>query len=188
VQPLAGMSKLARPRSNQSCKKCPGSKVRKSGIYHYQVGQPESVSQRNQAFEGGACMISDTQVLFRGVDHSPAVEEAVQKRAEKLERFSDQIQSLRVTVESPHNNHHKGKVYHVGVEAFIPNHDIHVSHEQHDKHEHEDIYVAIRDAFNALERRLKGVYGKQRRLGRHARKLGEELSVMPIGEEAVLNQ
>lgn len=133
-------------------------------------------------------MISDTQVLFRGIEHSQAVEDAVHKRLSKLERFSDEIHSLRVILESPHNNHHKGKVYHVGVEALIPNYDIHVSHDQHDKHEHEDIYVAIRDAFNALERRLKGVYGKQRRLGRHAKKLGEELSVIPGGEEAVFSQ
>ena len=108
-------------------------------------------------------MISDTQVVFRGIDHSQAVEEAVQKRAEKLQRYSDQILSLRVTVESPHNNHHKGKVYHVGVEAFIPNHDIVVNHDQHDKHSHEDIYVAIRDTFNAVERQNKEFYGKQRK-------------------------
>jgi ribosomal subunit interface protein len=137
---------------------------------------------------GGASMISDTQVVFRGIEHSQAVEDAVHKRLNKLERFSDEIQSLRVILETPHNNHHKGKVYHVGVEALIPNHDIHVTHEQHDKHEHEDIYVAIRDAFNALERRLKGVYGRQRRLGRHAKKLGEELSVMSLGEEAILDR
>jgi ribosomal subunit interface protein len=132
-------------------------------------------------------MISDTQVVFRGIDHSQAVEDAVHKRLNKLERFSDEIQSLRVILESPHNNHHKGKVYHVGVEAFIPNHDIHVTHEQHDKHEHEDIYVAIRDAFNALERRLKAVYARQRARGRHAKKPGEELLVM-MGDEAVLDQ
>lgn len=127
-------------------------------------------------------MISDTQVLFRNIEHSDAVQEAVLKRVEKLERFSDQIQSMRVILESPHNNHHKGKVYHVGVEALIPNHDIVVSHDQHDNHEHEDIYVAIRDAFNALERRLKSVSGKQRRNDRHSRKLGETLSVLPAGE------
>jgi ribosomal subunit interface protein len=127
-------------------------------------------------------MISDTQVLFRNIDHSDAVQEAVLKRVEKLERFSDQIHSMRVILESPHNNHHKGKVYHVGVEALIPNHDIVVSHDQHDKHEHEDIYVAIRDAFNAVERRLKAVAGKQRRNHRHAKKLGETLSVLSVGE------
>jgi len=125
-------------------------------------------------------MISDTQVVFRGIEHSQAVEKAVHKRVEKLERFSDQIKSLRVTLESPHNNHHKGKVYHVGVEALIPRHDIVVTHEQHDKHEHEDIYVAIRDAFNAVERRLKAAYGKQRTFKRNGKKLADTLTVTDV--------
>ena len=115
-------------------------------------------------------MITDTQVLFRGLEHSQAVEEAVQKRAEKLERYSDQILSLRVTVESPHNHHHKGKVYRVGVEAFIPNHDIVVNHDQHDKHAHEDIYVAIRDTFDAVERRIKEINEKKRQQSRVSNK------------------
>ncbi len=118
-------------------------------------------------------MISDTQVLFRNIEHSQAVEEAVHKRAEKLSRFSDQILSLKVTVESPHNNHHKGKVYHVGVEALIPNHDIVVNHDQHDKHAHEDIYVAIRDTFDAVERQIKELNEKKRRLSRIPNKLTE---------------
>ena len=130
-------------------------------------------------------MISDTQVVFRNIDHSPAVEEAVHKRLEKLGRYCDEIQSLKVTLETPHNNHHKGKVYHVGVEALIPNHDLVVTHDQHDNHSHEDIYVAIRDAFNAIERRLKSVYGKQRRrMTKVPKKLGDTLSVLTVGESA----
>ena len=107
-------------------------------------------------------MISDTKIVFRGLDHSPSVEEVVQKRLQKLERFNHQIQSLRVTLEAPHNNHHKGNVYHVAVEALLPNHDIVVNNEQHDKHSHEDIYVAIRDAFDAMERRLKAATDRDR--------------------------
>lgn len=122
-------------------------------------------------------MIIDTKVVFRGIDHSPAVEEAVHKRLEKLNRYSEELQSLRVVLESPHKNHHKGKVYHVGIEAIIPNHDIVVNHEQHDKHSHEDIYVAIRDAFNALERRIKAVYKKQRKMSRGNGKLIQSLNV-----------
>jgi ribosomal subunit interface protein len=126
-------------------------------------------------------MISDTKVVFRNIEHSPAVEEAVHKRLEKLERYCDEIQSLRVILETPHNNHHKGKVYHVGVEAMVPNHDIVVTHDQHDKHSHEDIYVAIRDAFNAVERRLKAVYGKQRSRMTRNPKINETLTVMDTG-------
>lgn len=107
-------------------------------------------------------MISDTKIVFRGLDHSPAVEEVVQKRLQKLERFNNHIQSFRVTLEAPHNNHHKGNVYHVGVEVLLPNHDIVVNNDQHDKHSHEDIYVAIRDAFDVMERRLKEASTRQR--------------------------
>lgn len=128
-------------------------------------------------------MITDTKVIFRGIDHSDAVEEAVHKRLEKLERYSEDIQSLRVTLETPHNNHKKGKVYHVGVEAIIPNHDIVVNHEQHDKHSHEDIYIAIRDSFNSLERRLKSVYKKQRRVDRGASRPLETVAVADVTEE-----
>lgn len=128
-------------------------------------------------------MMSNTQVLFRGIEHSQAVEEAVHKRLEKLARYSEEIQSLKVILEAPHNNHHKGRVYHVGVEALIPNHDIVVAHDHHDKHAHEDIYVAIRDAFNAVERRLKAVYDKQRTQNRHAKRLGETLSVVQAAQE-----
>jgi len=127
-------------------------------------------------------MISDTKVVFRNIDHSPAVEEAVYKRLEKLERYCDEIQSLRVTLEAPHNNHQKGKVYHVGVEAMVPNHDIVVTHDQHDKHSHEDIYVAIRDAFNAVERQLKSVYGKQRDRMFRSQKLAETMTVLEAGQ------
>lgn len=128
-------------------------------------------------------MISDTNIVFRGIDHSPAVEEAIHKRLEKLERYNHQIQSLKVILDSPHNNHHKGKVYHVGVEAFIPNHDIVINHDQHDNHSHEDIYVAIRDAFDAVERRLKSTIGKQRKFKRV--RPAEELIVVeePADEE-----
>jgi ribosomal subunit interface protein len=121
---------------------------------------------------------SDTKIVFRGVDHSQAVEDAVLKRLDKLERFSDEIQSLRVVVETPHNHHHKGKVYHIGIEAVIPNHDIVVNHEQHDKHAHEDIYVAIRDAFNAIERRIKAIYKKERRTERNPVKVMERVETI----------
>ena len=122
-------------------------------------------------------MVSDTKVVFRGIDHSQTVADAVQKRLDKLERFTEEIHSLRVILESPHNHHYKGKVFHVAVEAVIPNHDILVSHDQHDKHEHEDIYIAIRDAFNALERQIKSVYEKKRHQIRALQKLRETLKV-----------
>lgn len=102
-------------------------------------------------------MTNEFQVVFHNIDQSSAINEAVQKRISKLERYSDQIITGRVVLDSPHNNHHKGKVYSVGLEIHTPTKEVRVNQEQHDNHAHEDLYVAIRDAFNAAERQLKSI-------------------------------
>ena len=107
-------------------------------------------------------MTNEFQVVFHNIDQSSAVSEAVQKRISKLERYCDQIITGRVVLDSPHNNHHKGKVYSVGLEIHTPNKEVRVNQEQHDNHAHEDLYVAIRDAFNAAERQLKSIDKKHR--------------------------
>ncbi|MCB1669537.1 MAG: ribosome-associated translation inhibitor RaiA [Gammaproteobacteria bacterium] len=107
-------------------------------------------------------MSNDFQVVFHNIDHSDAVLEAVNKRISKLERYSDQIIAGRVVLDCPHNNHHKGKVYSVGLEIHTSQREVRVNQEQHDNHAHEDLYVAIRDAFNAAERQLKSIDKKHR--------------------------
>lgn len=107
-------------------------------------------------------MTNEFQVVFHNIDQSDAVMEAVNKRIKKLERFCDQIITGRVVLDSPHNNHHKGKVYSVGLEIHTPQIEVRVNQDQHDNHAHEDLYVAIRDAFNAAERQLKSVDKKHR--------------------------
>lgn len=102
-------------------------------------------------------MTNEFQVVFHNIDQSSALNEAVQKRISKLERYCDQIITGRVVLDSPHNNHHKGKVYSVGLEIHTPTKEVIVNQEQHDNHAHEDLYVAIRDAFNAAERQLKSI-------------------------------
>ena len=107
-------------------------------------------------------MTNDFQVVFHNIDQSDAIMEAVNKRISKLERYCDQIITARVVLDSPHNNHHKGKVYKVGLEIHTSQKEVIVNQEQHDNHAHEDLYVAIRDAFNAAERQLKSVDKKHR--------------------------
>ena len=100
-------------------------------------------------------MTNEFQVFFHNIEQTDALSEAVQKRIAKLERYCDSIITGRVVLDSPHNNHHKGKVYSVGLEIHTPSKEVRVNQEQHDNHAHEDLYVAIRDAFNAAERQLK---------------------------------
>ena len=107
-------------------------------------------------------MTNEFQVVFHNIDQTDALTEAVQKRIGKLERFCDQIITGRVVLDSPHNNHHKGRVYSVSLEIHTPNLEVRVNQDQHDNHAHEDLYVAIRDAFNVAERQLRSVDKKHR--------------------------
>ncbi|MEC8587309.1 MAG: ribosome-associated translation inhibitor RaiA [Pseudomonadota bacterium] len=107
-------------------------------------------------------MTNDFQIVFHNIEQSTSISDAVNKRISKLQRFCDRILAGRVVLDSPHNNHHKGKVYSVGLEIHTPSKEVRVNQEQHDNHAHEDLYVAIRDAFNAAERQLKAIHKKHR--------------------------
>ena len=109
-------------------------------------------------------MTNEFQVVFHNIDQTDAITDAVQKRISKLERFCDQIITGRVVLDSPHNNHHKGKVYSVTVEIHTPVKEVRVNQDQHDNHAHEDLYIAIRDAFDVAERQLKSVDKKHRNI------------------------
>jgi ribosomal subunit interface protein len=95
------------------------------------------------------------RIHFQNMDPSPAVEAAIQERAQKLERFADRILSCRVTVEAPHKHHKKGNVYHVVIDVRMPGGEIVASRDPGQHHAHEDVYVAIRDAFKAARRQLE---------------------------------
>ncbi len=95
------------------------------------------------------------QINFHDVDHSDAVEARIREKVEKLEQYSDRIIGCRVTVEAPHKHHHKGKLYTVKIDLTLPGGEIVVAHDNHDDHAHEDVYVAIRDSFEAMRRQLK---------------------------------
>ncbi|HKO08526.1 MAG TPA: HPF/RaiA family ribosome-associated protein [Alphaproteobacteria bacterium] len=95
------------------------------------------------------------QISFRNMGASDAVEAAIRERAELLERFSDRITSCHVVVEAPHQHQRKGKLYGVRIDITLPGEEIAVTHSGPQDHAHEDVYVAIRDAFNTAARRLE---------------------------------
>ena len=95
------------------------------------------------------------QISFRNMDPSPAVEAVVREKAAKLDRFFERVVSCNVTIEAPHRHHHKGKLYKVRVDVGMPGKkDVHVK-EGAKNQAHEDVYVAIRDAFDAAVRRVE---------------------------------
>ena len=102
------------------------------------------------------------QITFRGIPHSDAVEAKIREKADKLDRFYAHIMSCRVAVEAEHQHHHQGNQYHIRIDITTPRNELVISREHHDKQAHEDIYVAIRDAFNAATRQLEDYSRVQR--------------------------
>ncbi|MGJ8690207.1 MAG: HPF/RaiA family ribosome-associated protein [Gammaproteobacteria bacterium] len=127
-------------------------------------------------------MPNEFQVVFHNIDQSEALTDNVNKRIDKLRRYTSDIIGGRVVLDSPHNNHHKGKVFSVTIEIHTANKEVIVKQDKHDKSEHEDIYVAVRDAFNVAERQLKATDKKHRK----SPLVAENFEVIPEAEDAEL--
>jgi ribosomal subunit interface protein len=102
------------------------------------------------------------QITFRNVARSDLIEAYVHERAESLEKYAEQVVGIRVVVESPHRRHRKGQLFHVRVEVAVPGGDLIIRRDPAEKHAHEDVFVATRDAFAAARRRLQD-YARRRR-------------------------
>ena len=107
-------------------------------------------------------MQAPLNISFRNMDPSEAVETRIREKAEKLERLFDRIVSCEVVVEAPHRNHQKGKLYEVRINLSVPGEDINVGRTGPQNHAHEDVYVALRDAFAAATRQLEDHVRKMR--------------------------
>lgn len=102
------------------------------------------------------------ELTYRNLDSSPAIEERVRQRLQRLEKLAPDIMACRVMLEAPHRHHHQGHIYHVRVDVTVPGHEVVVSRDPGEHHAHEELYVAIRDAFDAVERRLQDVERERR--------------------------
>lgn len=102
------------------------------------------------------------EISFRGMPAWDKAEAEVRERAAELERFYDRITSCRVVIEVPHHHSQKGQIYHVRVDLTVPGREIVVKRDPRDKKPHEDLYLAIRDAFRAARRQIQD-YVRERR-------------------------
>jgi ribosomal subunit interface protein len=90
------------------------------------------------------------QINFHDVPQSEALEARVREKAARLEAFYPRIMSCRVAIEAQHRHKHQGKHYAVRVDVRVPGREI-VANRDH----HEDVYVALREAFDAARRQLE---------------------------------
>ncbi len=102
-------------------------------------------------------MQSPLKLTLHGVDHSEALETRIRSKVEKLEEFFSHITSCQVVVEMPHKHHHQGRQFNVRIDIGVPGNEIIVTRDQA-----EDVYVALRNAFDAAKRQLKDYAHKLR--------------------------
>jgi ribosomal subunit interface protein len=95
------------------------------------------------------------EIHFVNLDRSDAVESVVRQRVEKLERFYDGITSCIVMIDAPHRQHRKGNAYDVRIEARVPGTELVVANKPGDVNAHHDLHIAVRDAFDAMERMVR---------------------------------
>jgi ribosome-associated translation inhibitor RaiA len=90
------------------------------------------------------------QVTFRGMSNSAALEQAIQERAGKLDRFHPHVVSCRAVVEEVARHKQQGKEFVVRLDIKVPGGEVAINREHS-----EDPFVAVRDAFDAARRQLE---------------------------------
>lgn len=111
------------------------------------------------------------QIVFHGFDRSDAVEAVVREKAQHLDRFSTDIMSCRVAVDLLQKHRHQGRPFGVRIDLTLPGRELVVN-----RVENEDVYVALRDAFDDMKRQLEDAVRQRRGLEKlHPRELHGEV-------------
>ncbi|MGH9367094.1 MAG: HPF/RaiA family ribosome-associated protein [Thermoanaerobaculia bacterium] len=107
------------------------------------------------------------QVQFLELPRSDLLEAKIRKKFEGLERYSASILACHVWVEKPLGHHRKGLLFDVQVRLTVPGEDLIIVAQPPE----DDVSVAIRNAFDAMRRRLQDYERRRRaRLKAHPRR------------------
>lgn len=90
-----------------------------------------------------------TEITFHELPFSDAVEAAIQRWVARIEPLQARVQRCRVFVMQPHRHQRTGRDFEIHVRLDLPGTELAAS-----RIHHEDIYVAIADAFRAVRRQL----------------------------------
>lgn len=90
-------------------------------------------------------------IQFLNIPASEAVEADVRRRAEKLGQLSERITRCDVVIETSGKHKQHGHLYEVRIDLVAHGAEIVLNR----VHPNEDVYVAVRDAFDAATRKLQ---------------------------------
>ena len=91
------------------------------------------------------------QITFRDLDPMPTLEEEIRRRVSALERWAPDLMSCQVAVKAEGNRHRQGRVFRVSVTLRLSDGELATgAHPGND-----DVYLAMRGSFDALDRQLE---------------------------------
>jgi Sigma 54 modulation protein / S30EA ribosomal protein len=109
-------------------------------------------------------MTSALQIHQTGVAGSSELEPEIERRFDRLARYSDEIQRCQVWIEAPHGHHLRGRLYEVRIRITVPDEEIVVE----DQPQGDDPRVLLRESFRAARRQLQDYVRRRRRdVARH---------------------
>jgi ribosomal subunit interface protein len=108
------------------------------------------------------------QVTFHGMAPSAALEQAILRRAGRLERFHPQLVSCHAVVESAARRRQQGRQFVVRLDIKVAGGKVASNRDRS-----EDAFVAVRDAFDAARRQLEDATRRRRSAIRARRRPGK---------------
>jgi Sigma 54 modulation protein / S30EA ribosomal protein len=93
-------------------------------------------------------------LTFYHIDRSGALEERARKLGHHLAHFNERITHCSITFQGPDYPDGGGAQYLVKIDLMVPGAQIHADSLHVDGAGHQDIYLALRDAFNNAKRQL----------------------------------
>lgn len=91
------------------------------------------------------------EITIHDIGPSEAVEAKIRERAERLDQFSPGISRCEVWVNAAHPHHRKGPIFDLRIRLTVTGEELLIDHQP----ERDDIYVAIRESFDAARRQLE---------------------------------
>lgn len=106
--------------------------------------------------------MSSVQIIFRSVPYSSAIECHIAKHYNKLKKIYRKINNCRVVIDREENHRIKGKIFSVCINMTLLRSKELVSRKQN-----QNLYVALRDGFSAIEKLLEKQFKRKITLPKH---------------------
>ena len=104
----------------------------------------------------------EPSITFVNVEPSTALQSRIRARIARLDRLFPNLTGCRVTVARDDSHHRQGRHYRVRIDVRAPGHELVVDHAPPQRDTTQDPYVALRDAFDAMDRRVQDLARRMR--------------------------